>query len=1708
MKSKCILIVAGLALLGANLLSAAEPLRVFIRAGVKTHGPNQHDHPHFLADYTKLLTERGLKVEGALSFPTAAQLEQTDVMVIYAADGMAIKGENRVAFEKFLQRGGGVVVIHDAVVSADENEWCKSVIGGAWVWPKNNPGKVGTKWLEGQVGVFFVNDSHPISRGLSNFDWKDEIYYDLDMATDVEVLATSFHDINIICPQLWTYEKTLAGGQKPYRAFVSIPGHEFTSFESPVYRAILLRGIAWTGKRANVDEFCSKEELASLKYPPGGPVPAAKAIKEIKLHPEFNVTLAADENIAEKIMSVEWDPKGRLWVAETPEYPNGRMINRNDLNAEPNKRLDPKKYPVGGKEDRPGRDRISMLEDTDGDGVMDKKTVFYDGLELVTSMVFYKDGVIVQQAPDTLWLRDTDGDGKADKVEVLFTGWGNGDTHAVTSNLRWGPDGWIYGSVGYSRGSNMRSPKTGKTFGNIAAGIYRFRPDGSALEQVAAGGCNQWGCEVAPDGEILFTTATCGEPICHVVIPEKYLARGNIGGHRAYSSIMEENKIFPPFKETRKPYVQIDWVGAWTAATGSCIYDGGAWPAKWAPDDRYSFFLSEATMHIFHHEFLDPKGSTYQGRKEDGRKETHFMTSTDYWFRPIHSRVGPDGAMYVVDFYNQIAGHNDTRGPKVGHGAHNAAVRPDRDHHFTRVYRVQHKEPTKLPPFKLDAKDPAGLVNMLSHPNGWVRTTANRLLNETQPAAAAPALTALLKTGATKYGRLQAVYALDNLGKLDDTLLLAALSDKDPAVRKNAAHVAAERETVVSPEVARAVQDMLHETDGRARINAVMALGSFPASAESAAALVALWPSAASDKYMQSAIIGAAAQNPGESINAALAHGTAETHDGFVRHLVRTVAQKGDVEKASSLVIGLSKAPASGDKIKAVALESVAANLKGTGAPAWTAELQTALKTLLSSANPGVAAATIPLVGRWDKSGAMITEIKPLIGSMTAKLSDKSLSDEARAQAAGNLLGVRALDAGVIPAVAQLLGPGSSAGLQRRVAEALGSVPESAAGQALVAAYPKLAAEVQETAFAQIIKRPDSSTALVKSVQAGDINWRSLSPGAVARLKTHPDKGVASLSTTVFDSLRGPETKEKDKLVAQFLPAVEKPADLANGKKLFDANCQGCHKFKGQGRDLAPDLTGMGVHGAHELLIHILDPNRVVEENFVAISIETKDGETYDGVIGGENNATVKLRSATTDVEIQKNNIKNRRNTGRSLMPEGFEALGAEGLRDIIAHIASAENKYRIVDLASAFTTDSTKGIYAAKDEPKQSVHFKKFGVVRAGEIPFDLAQPSKSPGGNNLVVLKGQNGMARTYPQRVEASVPNVKAARLHILGGIAGWGWPFGGDDQFIPAAKITVTHADGEIEAWTLTNGIHMVDYIGAGLECPGAKKVEGIVTDGQIRLISRAVKGKAPITKIALESFDTVVAPTFAAITLELGEGGTLADAATGTPDVPAVKAASFTWGKGIKAFIVGGGSSHDFGKFFNKADAATLSEGGKVAVNYTDRPMDVAPVLKDIDVLVQTSNQNMKDGLLRQAIMDFADAGKGIVILHPGLWYNWGDWPDYNRVLVGGGARGHDSFGEFEVKLSDVKHPVTTGVASSFKITDELYNTIVDPKGTPIQVLATATSPKSGKTFPSVWIVQHPKARIVCIALGHDGKAHDLEAYKKLLQNAVTWAAGK
>jgi type 1 glutamine amidotransferase len=361
---------------------AAEPVRIFLRCGPKTHGPGEHDGPAFLTNWSRLLADRGARVDGAIGFPTAAQLDGTDVMVMYCAEGGAIHGEERERLEQFLKRGGGLVVIHDSVCG-DDPHWWKTIVGGAWEDQHS-------KWHLGNTALYFTDYAHPITDGVSNWDFDDEIYWDLHLVSEAGVLCSAYvpdkrntkagrplPSIYDVAPQMWTLERKLSGAAAPYRAFVSIPGHRTKSFDYLPFRSVLLRGIAWAGKR-DIDSLCNGEELASLRYHEGGPTAPDKAAPSLKVHPDFSVTLLAAEPLINKPISLDWDAAGRLWVAETPEYPFRRSTNG------------------------PTHDRISILEDTDANGVMDKKIVFRDGLHLVTSLVFHRDGVIIAQAPDIL----------------------------------------------------------------------------------------------------------------------------------------------------------------------------------------------------------------------------------------------------------------------------------------------------------------------------------------------------------------------------------------------------------------------------------------------------------------------------------------------------------------------------------------------------------------------------------------------------------------------------------------------------------------------------------------------------------------------------------------------------------------------------------------------------------------------------------------------------------------------------------------------------------------------------------------------------------------------------------------------------------------------------------------------------------------------------------------------------------------------------------------------------------------------------------------------------------------------------------------------------------------------------------------------------------------------------------------------------------
>jgi type 1 glutamine amidotransferase len=222
------------------------------------------------------------------------------------------------------------------------------------------------------------------------------------------------------------------------------------------------------------------------------------------------------------------------------------------------------------------------------------------------------------------------------------------------------------------------------------------------------------------------------------------------------------------------------------------------------------------------------------------------------------------------------------------------------------------------------------------------------------------------------------------------------------------------------------------------------------------------------------------------------------------------------------------------------------------------------------------------------------------------------------------------------------------------------------------------------------------------------------------------------------------------------------------------------------------------------------------------------------------------------------------------------------------------------------------------------------------------------------------------------------------------------------------------------------------------------------------------------------------------------------------ETPSPEAAETALGAdALQVLIVGGHESHDFDRWFNEEDRATLASAG-IQATYTDVPDNLQPFLDDIDLLILSNNQPLPDSSLREALFDFVDSGKGLLVLHASNWYSWADWPAFNRDLVGGGSRSHGAYGPFEVTVAQADHPIMEGVPATFTLDDELYRFQPDSTGARMNVLAIGTEPDSGVEFPVVWTIEHPTRRIVCITLGHDAAAHESEPYQSLLLNSVAW----
>lgn len=1603
-----------------QLGNAAEPLRVFIRSGPKTHRAGCHDYPAFLKDWTKLLNDRGAKATGGDAFPRAEQLAATDVLILHCEEAGNITGDDRKNLEAYLERGGGVVAIHGGTVSRDP-DWYKTVIGGSWEFGK-------TKFMEGHMSLYFTDRENPITRGVSNFDLDDEIYYDMQMMPEAKILAAAYtpkpkdgssgegKEVNVydIQPQIWSYETG------KHRAFAFVPGHLYENFSHTSVQSILLRGIAWAGRSADADVLLTDREKVEgeLRYPVGGPTRPEEAAAKIELHPEFGISLVAAEPLINKPMNIDWDEKGRMWVVETPEYPNGlRKVNTpvwKDSGS-----LKPGVY------DRDPLDRVSILSDTDGDGRMDKKHVFADKLELATGFVFHGNGVIVSAAPDIWFLEDTDGDEVADKRTKLYTGLGTGDTHAVMNNLRWGLDGWVYATHGYSGGNVKSLGAPEKPAVGIGNGVVRFKPDGTEIEQYASRRGNTWGLCMTSDGQCFWTQPTSGTVFFHTVLPEHVLAKGKIPGTTSYKGMVVGQKTFPLMDWKQAAYKQIDWVGSYTAAAGCAVYEGGAWPEKW----NRSYFVGEPTINIVSQYFVKPEGITYTTEKEQGREETEFIRSGDLWFRPIETRIGPDGALYVIDFYNQAVIHNDTRGPQ--HGSASAAVRPDRDHYFGRIWRIQHKQAKVIPVPVINRDKPDSVDAALQSPNAHTRMTAMRLLRE----GGKPMVVETGSEALKAYGKFSAGKGADA-----DKELIAAFAK-------------------------------------------------------------------AGDDWTRSALIAAANGREMAIVSAALASPGAGKVKPLVENILPAILKEDPSGAAARLITVAAGAPSTADEAKAAILSAIIAAEKVQ--PALTKELGEALSALL--ANPPTASLALPLIARWDKDENMKDVVAKQVESVSGKLVDSKAPLAVRIDAARTLVSI-GTDDSVARALRILQNQGELQELQSAI---VGMVGDSGFSAKLAMLFNELSPAIRDAAFDEILKRPAASEAFLKAVDAGTIKPENISPGNAARLRSHPDRNVAALAEALLEKLM-PGAKEKAETIAKFLPEVTKPGDAANGKVMYAAACAVCHKFGDVGKiEVGPTLTGMGSHGAAELLAHIIDPNREVDPTYWQWNITTKKGETLAGVITTENRDGLTLRNQGGDTEIRKDDIASRANTRRSLMPEGLDGLGPEILRDILAYMTETDARnHRVLDLRGAYSADGRKGLFASEGATDDSVFPKAFGNIQAEGIPFFLMDPEKSPSGKSLIVLKGGSGknVAKGYPQKIEIAT-DVKASRFHFLSGIAGWGFPATSDER--PALKVTLTHADGATESIEFLNKRDFADY-NREIEVPGSKSLKGIVTRGQLRLLTIPVRKPGAITKITLESFDNGISPVVAAITADVS--GSPPETSEAAPirwqDEPAESTAatglSFAEPRKkdtLRVLLVGAGSSHHFPRDFIKTDRETLAAIPGADVIGTMNLAEALESMPKADVLVFSGNHKQWGTPdFQKALHDFADAGKGIVLLHAATWSH--PWEGYNKRFVAGETKGHGKGDVAADCIRPANHPILKGVPETFTIADESYHSVFFEKDGHTTLIENKPDGKSPDAHPALWIVNDPKCRIVAYTHGHDDKSHAHEAYKAILRNAVKWVSEK
>ena len=1371
-------------------------------------------------------------------------LAKYDALLIYA-NTEKIEPDQEKALVDYVEGGGGFAPLHCA-------SFCFL----------NSPkyiALVGAQFKSHGTGEFDVKDldpSDPITKGLAAFRTWDETY------THTKFNETDRHLLQVRDEkgkdEPWTWTRTQGKGRVFYTAY----GHDQRTWGHPGFHDLVERGVRWAANKGGV--YDSRPRVAST----AAPLKVVKAIAEIPSYqpgkawgtlgeaiPEMQLAaspadsiqhlalpkgleprLFASEPDIAKPIAMAWDHKGRLWIAETVDYPN---------NLQPS-----------GE----GHDQIKICEDTDGDGRADKFTIFADKLSIPTSLTFAGGGLIVHQAPDTLLLKDTDGDDKADVRTVLFTGWGTRDTHAGPSNLRYGFDNWVYGIVGYS---GFKGEIGGEKH-EFRQGLYRFRPDGSKLEFLRNTTNNSWGVGFSEEG-LLFGSTANGCPSVYLPIPYRYYEKvRGLQSPGALQIIADSNRFFPATEKVR----QVDHFGGFTAAAGHALYTARALPKTYWNSVA---FVAEPTGHLVAAFALEKVGSDFKSHNE-----WNLLASDDEWTSPVAAEVGPDGSVWVSDWYNYIVQHNPTpKGFQTGKGS--AYETPLRDKTHGRIYRVCPVDLAKVSTStKLDPDDASSLVAALTNDNLFWRLHAQRLLVERGRKDVVPALIALAKTKSVDAiglapAAIHALWALHGLGALDGSdpaatdAAFAALGHPSPSVRRNAVQVLPVGGDAKAAEAIRTT-GLLEDADPLVRLAALLALADAPASPQAAEALVAALADGKfeGDRWLADAATAAAANNAGPFLKALAARKFSRPATATVTALAGRVAEHlaRGVAPGSSAEILVSLA-ASDPGVSDAVIAGLSKGWPKDKPPVLDDTTDRALVALLTKVSPSARAQLVSLASRWG-SKAIEASAAEIASTFLASVADDKLAELVRIDAAKRLVEFRPNDVKIAESLLDLITPRTSQGLASGLVDAVGQGGSPAVGSAIVAKVAAMTPAVRASAVRALLSRPEWTSAFLDGVDRGDVSMKQLSLPQTQAVAAHPDATIAARAKALIARGGGLPDLDRQKVIDQVALVALKGGDPSKGKLGFAQQCAKCHMYGGEGGKVGPDLTGMGTHPREELLIHILDPSRSVEGNFVQYSLATTDGRVLNGLLASESKTAIELLDAEgKSHRVLREEIEEFAASKKSLMPEGFEKqLGAEGLADLLAYLTK-RSKYTPVDLRSVSNTVTTRGMFGSPESETDRLIFPDWSPKTVDNVPFLLVDPQGSKVANAIML----NGPQGETPPKMPKSVTmpcNGPARAIHFLSGVSGWG-ALNLDAPKTTSMIVRLHYLDGTTEDHPLQNAVHFADYI-RPVEVPESKlafKLRG----QQIRYLSIRPRRADSIRDIELVKGPDDTAPIVMAVTLE-------------------------------------------------------------------------------------------------------------------------------------------------------------------------------------------------------------------------------------------------